>query len=57
MFLPENAGAAASADKERKEGFQRIENWSMEIIPAAIRDDAISRGLDPKASVSLVIVE
>ena len=41
MFLPENAGAAASADKERKEGFQRIENWSMEIIPAAIRDDAV----------------
>jgi hypothetical protein len=41
MFLPENADASASAEKERKEGFQRIETWSLEIIPEAIREDAM----------------
>lgn len=40
MFLPENAGgAAANAEKLRKEAFKRIEAWSLQFIPEPLRKD------------------
>jgi hypothetical protein len=41
MFLPENAmGPGADlAEKQRKEAFKKIEQWSMNIIPEPLRDD------------------
>ena len=41
MFLPENVvGPGASlAEKQRKEAFKNIEQWSMNIIPEPLRDD------------------
>ena len=41
MFLPENVvGPGANlAEKQRKEAFKNIEQWSMNIIPEPLRDD------------------
>ena len=40
MFLPENVtGAAANKEKEKKEAFKRIEEWSLKIIPEPLRKD------------------
>lgn len=40
MFLPENLANKNKEAEERKTAFQRIEAWSMELIPEAIRNDA-----------------
>ena len=40
MFLPENLANKNKEAEERKAAFQRIEAWSMELIPEAIRNDA-----------------
>jgi len=40
MFLPENVDKYAKEEKERKQALERIEAWSMEMIPVEIRDDA-----------------
>jgi hypothetical protein len=41
MFLPENVmgPGAHLAEKQRKEAFKKIEEWSMNIIPAPLRSD------------------
>ena len=40
MFLPDNQTEKQQEAEERKTAFKNIETWSLEIIPAAIRDDA-----------------
>ena len=40
MFLPENVELNEREEKERKEALERIEAWSMELIPEGIREDA-----------------
>jgi len=41
MFLPGNVNERKKEDEERKDGLRRVEAWSMEMIPAEIRDDAV----------------
>ena len=40
MFLPGNQAALQEEEKARKEGFKKIEAWSLELIPEEIRDAA-----------------
>eukprot|EP00980_Cylindrotheca_fusiformis_P014454 scaffold3857_cov127-Cylindrotheca_fusiformis.AAC.11 len=40
MFLPGNQEALKKEEKERKAAYKRIEEWSMDIIPAELRKDA-----------------
>ena len=40
MFLPSGIDNKKKAEGERKTAFQKIEAWSLEIIPEAIRDQA-----------------
>ena len=44
MFLPENLKEkkeSADAEAKRKEAYAQIEKWSMEIIPAHLRDGVV----------------
>ena len=40
MFLPENVATNDEKEKERRAAFQKIEAWSLEIIPPDIRNEA-----------------
>ncbi|CAJ1944357.1 unnamed protein product [Cylindrotheca closterium] len=40
MFLPENLDQWEKEEKERKAAFEKIEAWSLEMIPEEIRKDA-----------------
>ncbi len=39
MFLPGNQEEVRKDEEARREAFRNIEAWSLEIIPAEIRDD------------------
>ena len=40
MFLPGNQDARKKEEEERKAAFKNVEAWSLDIIPAAIREEA-----------------
>ena len=40
MFLPQNVAENQKEEELRKAAFKNIEAWSMELIPAEIRNDA-----------------
>ena len=41
MFLPDKVNEKKKQDEERKVALRQVEAWSMEMIPAEIRDDAV----------------
>mmetsp|Transcript_13910 Transcript_13910/g.39068 ORF Transcript_13910/g.39068 Transcript_13910/m.39068 type:complete len:188 (-) Transcript_13910:575-1138(-) len=40
MFLPEAVNEKNAADEARKEAYRKIDQWSLELMPEAIRGDA-----------------